>query len=150
MNSPKTALVLLVLIASFFGPQSPAQAEDKTNKKLSEALLGKWQVTSRVRDGVPSDKEFVKNRVLVFEKDKYTVYDSGFESFTVNYKLDSSKKPALFDTTIPGESDQDAILKLEGDKLTICFGRLNGDRATEFKSPKGRDWILLEYKKLKK
>lgn len=136
-----TAAVLTV------GAPSTVPGDDAdATKKLAETLKGKWQLTSRIDDGVASDADFVKNRTMVVGDGKYTLYDGKEEFLTTTLKLDATKKPHHYD--LP-DLKQYGILKLEGDVLTISLGPADGARATEFASPKGKDWVLVTYKRVK-
>lgn len=146
----RTALLFVVFLASARGEHSPAQIDTPANRKLIKALQGKWQCVSRLDDGVRGDADFTRNRVLVVKGNIWTVYDKGKRSFTVQFKVDASKKPIHIDTSIPGDSDEMGILKLEGDTLTLCSASDGDDRPDEFKSPRGSDWLLTVWKRVKK
>ena len=67
------AFVMIAVVVSH--ARSADDAKDEAVKRFKESLQGKWQMTSRVQDGVPSEAELVKNRTVTFEGDKYTVRD---------------------------------------------------------------------------
>lgn len=129
---------------------SGATSEDAPNvsKKLVEALKGKWQLTSRIADGAESDADLVKNRTMVVGDGKYTLYNGKDEFLTTSFKVDATKKPHHFDLPDPDQQEL-GIIKLDGDTLTICIGPKGGPRATEFKSPEGKDWVLVTYQRVK-
>jgi uncharacterized protein (TIGR03067 family) len=141
------ASVLLTL--AVLGTHARSADKDEAVKRFKEALQGKWQMTSRVQDGVPSEAELVKNRTVTFEGDKYIVRDGDKIVGELSYKVDPAKMPALFDVTPNNADYAKGIIKLEGDTLTFCIVS-EGDRPSEFKSERGDERILVEFKKLKK
>src|SRR5262249_11332178 len=141
--------VFLALVVAGTHGRSADDAKDDPVKRFKEALQGKWQMTSRIQDGVPSEVDLVKNRTVTFEGDKYTVRDGDEIIGELSYKVDAAKKPAWFDVTLEGGETAKGIIKLEGDKLTFCVGS-DGTRPSEFKSEKGDGRLLGEFKKVKK
>src|SRR5262249_24377827 len=142
-----SALIALVVGGPF--ARSADDAKDADVKRIKEALQGKWQMTSRIQDGVSSEAELVKNRTVTFEGDNYTVRDGETVAGEVTYEVDPAKKPAWFDVTLKGGESAKGIVKLEGDKLTFCIGN-NSSRPSEFKSERGDGRLLAEFKKVKK
>ena len=144
------ASALLALAGA--GPHAwSAEAEkDKAVKQFKESLQGRWQMTSRIQDGVPSEAKLIKNRTVVFVGDEYTVRDGEKTVSELSYKIDPTKKPAWLDVVPKDAKDGDAgIIKLEGDTLTFCVA-LGGPRPTDFKSEKGDGRLLVEFKRVKK
>ena len=141
------AFVMIAVVVSH--ARSADDAKDEAVKRFKESLQGKWQMTSRVRDGVPSEAELVKNRTVTFEGDKYTVRDGDKIVGELSYKVDPAKMPALFDVTPNNADYAKGIIKLEGDTLTFCVAS-EGDRPSDFKSERGDERILVEFKKVKK
>ena len=141
------AFVMIAVVVSH--ARSADDAKDEAVKRFKESLQGKWQMTSRVQDGVPSEAELVKNRTVTFEGDKYTVRDGERIVGELSYKVDPAKKPAWFDVTPNNADYAKGIIKLEGDSLTFCVAS-EGDRPSDFKSERGDERILVEFKKVKK
>jgi uncharacterized protein (TIGR03067 family) len=139
---------LALAVAGAHG-RSADDAKDDAVKRFKDALQGKWQMTSRIQDGVPSEADLVKNRTVTFEGDKYIVRDGDNVIGELTYKVDPAKKPAWFEVTPDGGETVKGIIKLEGDKLTFCVGG-DGTRPSEFKSEKGDGRLLGEFKKVKK
>jgi uncharacterized protein (TIGR03067 family) len=148
MNRPLILSAVLLLTLFARAPAAPVPTHLMKERPLAEALKGKWQLTSRIENGVESDANLVKNRTLVFGDGKYTLYNGTEEFLTAKFTVDATQKPHHFD--IPGpEFGQFGVVKLEGDVLTICIGPPDGARATEFESPKGKGRILLTYKRVR-
>ena len=143
------ASALLALAVLGTHARSADDAKDEAVKRFKESLQGKWQMTSRVQDGVPSEAELVKNRTVTFEGDKYTVRDGDKVVGELSYKVDPAKMPAWFDVTPNNTDYAKGIIKLEGDSLTFCVSS-EGDRPSDFKSERGDERILVEFKKVKK
>jgi uncharacterized protein (TIGR03067 family) len=143
------ASALLALAVLGTHARSADDAKDEAVKRFKESLQGKWQMTSRVQDGVPSEAELVKNRTVTFEGDKYTVRDGDKVVGELSYKVDPAKKPSWFDVTPNNADFAKGIIKLEGDTLTFCVAG-EGDRPSDFKSERGDERIIVEFKKVKK
>jgi uncharacterized protein (TIGR03067 family) len=135
----------------FAGPhaRSADDAKDEAVKRFAEALQGKWQMTARIQDGVPSEAELIKKRTVTFEGDKYTVRDGVEVVGELSYKVDPARKPAWFDVTPKDGDPARGIIKLEDDTLTFCVGN-DGNRPSDFKSERGDGRLLVEFKKVKK
>jgi len=140
---------LLALAVTGAHARSADDEKDEAVKKFKEALQGKWQMTARIEDGVPSEAELIKNRTVVFEGDNYTVQDGGKVISELSYKVDPAKKPAWFDVTPKDGTPAKGIIKIDGDTLTFCVVN-DGDRPSDFKSERGGGRLLVEFKKVKK
>ena len=140
---------LLALAVTGAHARSADDEKDEAVKKFKEALQGKWQMTARIEDGVPSEAELIKNRTVVFEGDNYTVQDGGKVISELSYKVDPAKKPAWFDVTPKDGTPAKGIIKIDGDTLTFCVVN-DGDRPSDFKSERGGERLLVEFKKVKK
>ena len=71
------------------------------------------------------------------------------------YKTDAKMDPAEIDIMPPDGKDEPTILgiyKIEGDVMTLCFGRGKkgeGQRPTKFESPEGAEVMLMTMKRKK-
>ena len=143
------ASALIALVVSGPHARSADDANEEAVKRFKEALQGKWQMTSRITDGVPSEAELIKIRTVTFVGDSYTVRDGEKIISEVSYKIDLTKKPAWLDVVAEGEEPGKGIIKLEGDTLTFCVG-VEETRPGDFKSEKGDGRLLVEFKRVKK
>src|SRR5262245_42364896 len=107
------ASALFVLAVVGINAWSADDTKDETGKRFKEALQGKWQMTSRIQDGTPSDAEIVKNRTITFAGDKYTVRDGETVIGELNYTVDPAKKPAWLDVSPREGESAKGIVKLE-------------------------------------
>jgi uncharacterized protein (TIGR03067 family) len=148
-------LFLLALAIGLSGgvqhSRSAEAGKDEAAKKLIAALQGKWQMTSRIQDGVASEKKLIKYRTMTFEGDKFTLRDGDKVYGKVAYKINAAKKPAWIDTRFidPDTGSDEGIIKVEGDTMTMCLGYGNG-RPDKFESEEGDGRILAVYKRVKK
>src|SRR5262245_5158292 len=144
------ASALLALVGAGPPARSTDGEKDKAVKQFKESLQGKWQMTARIQDGVPSEAKLIKNRTVVFVGDGYTVRDGEKSVSELSYKIDPTKKPAWLDV-VPKDAKEGyaGIIKLEGDILTFCVAP-GGPRPTDFKSEKGDGRLLVKFKRVKK
>jgi len=152
------ASALIALVVSGPHARSADDAKDEAVKRFKEALQGKWQMTSRIVDGVPSEAEAIKSMTVTFVGDSYTLKSGEKTLSEVSYKIDPTKKPAWLDAVAeveePGKGKIKqkpgiGIIKLEGDTLTFCVG-VEVTRPGDFKSEKGGGRLLVEFKRVKK
>jgi uncharacterized protein (TIGR03067 family) len=143
------ASALLALVISGTPARSADVQQTEAAKRFNEALQGKWQMTSRLQDGVPSEPELIKNRTVTFEGDKYIIRDGEKVIAEPNYKVDPSKSPAWLDVVHKSGESAVGIIKLEGDTLIFCAVGSEGTRPTEFKSEPGDGRLVVQFKRLK-
>jgi uncharacterized protein (TIGR03067 family) len=143
-------LLLLVALTGLLRVSGPAPAEDK---KDPGKLEGKWEPVSQTVDGKESDEDELKNRFAVFKGGKLAFLFKGKERGTAAVKLDPGKSPKQIDITYedgPAKGTTlKGIYKVEGDKLTICFGGFGKSRPAEFASKPGSGTILIVQKRAK-
>src|SRR5206468_4382173 len=92
------AVILGLLLLG--GPARSADPQEETIKRFIEALKGEWQMTSRVDNGVATDEKMVRNRIMIFEADRYLVRDAGKVSIEATYRVDPARKPTWFDIVL--------------------------------------------------
>jgi uncharacterized protein (TIGR03067 family) len=147
-----TVVVGLLLSGPF--ASSNGDAKKEAMQKYVAGLKGKWQMVSRVEDGVASDEDLIKRRTITFEEGRYTVRDADAVYAKATYKIDVTKTPIWFDITHASGPNKGrverGIIKVEGDTMTFCLGPPGGNHPAEFTSPKGQDNVLVVYKRVKR
>jgi uncharacterized protein (TIGR03067 family) len=119
------------------------------------SIVGEWVGEKAVAGG--KEKPVPEGGItFTFAADgKLTVKEGPREKAdTGSYKIDPQKSPAELDIIPPEDKKEgpiQGIYKLDGDTLTICFGRgTGGGRPTKFESPEGSETILMTLKRMKK
>jgi RNA polymerase sigma factor (sigma-70 family) len=142
-----TLVVGLLFGASF------AIGVGKGAKSDKELLQGTWQIISAEIGGKQADDAELaqmKEKPFVFKGDKVI---SKYES---EYQLDTTKNPKWIDLVPldgpPNEKGKTfrGVYRIEGDKLTICFGVVpDGDRPSSLTPPAGEVAGVLVLKRVK-
>jgi len=132
----------------------PAAAQEKgADKKELKKFQGKWVPVSVTVDGKTEEEDEIKDRSMVIKGEKATFMYKDKERGTASLKIDRSKTPAHIDSTYedgPAKGTTlKGIYKIEGDRLTICYGGIGKDRPTDFASKPGSGTILVVQKKAK-
>jgi uncharacterized protein (TIGR03067 family) len=121
-------------------------------KKEPPTIVGEWVGESGIRGGKPDNPP--PGTTITFTKDgKLLMKEGGAEkSHEGTYTADPKKDPAEIDLVPPatekGPTIQ-AIYKIEGDTLTMCFS-MGGERPKSFDSPAGSQIMLVTCKRAKK
>jgi uncharacterized protein (TIGR03067 family) len=118
---------LIVLVATNLLAAEPPKQD--VVKKDVDAIQGSWKLVALEYDGKQAPAEIVAALNLVFKDDTltFTPGEPGFTNY--KFKLDPTTRPASFtmthaDGTNKGETEK-GIYSLDGDRLKICFGRLD-------------------------
>jgi uncharacterized protein (TIGR03067 family) len=130
-------------------------AQDKKEPAAKDApIVGEWVGEKAVAGGkeqpVPPGGitfTFAADGKLTVAEGKKERPDTG------TYKTDPKKDPAEIDIIPPEDKKEptvQGIYKVDGDTLTLCFGRGKGGRPTKFEAPEGSDVIVITLKKAKK
>jgi uncharacterized protein (TIGR03067 family) len=129
---------LLGFVAAFVFSAVPVWADDKKEEKKDEAakIEGKWVATSYQRGGREVPKDMIKTE-LTITKGAYE-FPTGINRISMKGTIAvDAAKGAIDFTPADGPSKGKTLLgiyKVEGDKLTICFGAAGKDRPKEFKT----------------
>ncbi|HEX8914835.1 MAG TPA: TIGR03067 domain-containing protein [Humisphaera sp.] len=120
------AVLGLVAAPAAWAADAPA---DATKAELAK-LAGTWQAVAGSRGGQAATAEELKATQIVFDGEKMRLKDGKRDLEAVVKRLDPSKTPAEFDF-IPskdGKAEEGAptilaVYKLDGETLTIAFGK---------------------------
>jgi uncharacterized protein (TIGR03067 family) len=105
-----------------------------------ERLEGTWTEVEIERDGKREKKERRRAKQLGFSGDKLLMKEKG-EEFEGSFKLDPKQNPKTIDITVKDlHMVQQGIYQLEGDTLTVSFGKK--ERPSEFNSANNAVTIL--------
>jgi uncharacterized protein (TIGR03067 family) len=119
---------------------------DETARKELDDLKGTWVATAWEANGKPTPNDSLKEGAwrLVIKSNEVVIHRSKRKDSYLVKRLDPKAGPREIDLDDEGTALA-AIYKLEGEKLTICFGKEG--RPTEFKSKDGQTLAVFERKK---
>jgi uncharacterized protein (TIGR03067 family) len=144
---------LTLLAAAAFLPAGDAAQTDDARKELAR-LEGTWHLVGREIEGKKATPEEVKkvDATLIIKGDKFTYKSQGAEVWQAVLKIDPTKTPRMIAAThvsgpLKGKTGQ-AVYKLEGDRLTVCFSYTK--RPTDFTTSEGSDRVLVVYQRAQK
>lgn len=113
-------------------------------------LPGDWTYTAGTRAGEKADAARLQGTVT-FTKDTVTIPAGPDAKFVMAYKIDTSKTPATIDLEIKDgpvkEGSTKGIIKLEGNKLSICYSSEGAERPKAFTSTEKDGNSLFELKR---
>lgn len=146
----KTAVNVLAVCSLCFANLAVADEADDAKK-----IQGTWIVVSSEDGGRKPPEEELKNLQIVIEQERMLLKRDGKTLFTVEYKLDPSKKPKWIDLTTVRDDKKErtnpGIYELKGDSLKICFPESGKKRSTKFESkPDSENDVLIVLKRAKK
>lgn len=114
-------------------------------KAFLEELAGTWEVIGGTSEGESTDENQVANTVFVIENDTLTRI-FGDERIRSTLHIQKKKDGVLWFQIAAERGFERGIMKLEGDTLTICVGKV---RQTEFSSTEKNKNTLLVLKRKK-
>jgi uncharacterized protein (TIGR03067 family) len=125
-----------------------APGDEPVNAKK---LVGTWICASAVIDGKPLAEEAAGQLRLTLTPDRYKTVRGERVLFDSTYKVDVTKSPAQIDM-IGTEGDLKdkaalGILKLDGEKLTMCYVMPGKQRPAEFDSQPQSGAFLVVWKR---
>jgi len=144
-------LMALPLVA--LADDSKPEKGDKAEKFDAAKLVGEWKITEGTRSGDKKEPDSLKGAVVI-TKDKISLKSMDMD-FVFSYKLDDKKDPVAIDMetlepdAIKGTKAQ-GIIKIVGDKFTLCYNPMGGARPTKFESTKDDGNFLFVHTKAKK
>jgi uncharacterized protein (TIGR03067 family) len=129
-----------------------ATADDKPAPLDPAKLVGDWSIVEGLKAGEKSGDDAKKGTVIV-DKEKITLKSDDM-TFAFSYTLDAKKSPAEIDLKIVepeglAGATAKGIIKLEKDKVTLCYHPMMGDRPTKFESTKDNGFYLFTMEKKK-
>lgn len=143
------SLVVVLMVTSV------VMAQEQTTQAPAldgETLLGDWEYVSGVRAGEAVAKERLVGTVSI-SKEAFKVPGGPDGDFVMSYKIDTEKSPATVDFTIESgpvpEGEAKGLIKLEGDKLWLCYEPNGGDRPEKLESTADNNAFFFELKRKK-
>jgi uncharacterized protein (TIGR03067 family) len=122
--------------------------EKKAGK--SPSIVGKWMIKSGTRSGAEVPKERLTS-ISITEKE--VTIPAGPNKFVMSYTLDTTKSPIEIDMKIESGPVPDGmakgIVKLDGDKMMLCYNGMGGDRPADFKTAEGDNCFYFSMEKAK-
>lgn len=142
-----TRVVLLAALASVTSAGG--------NRSDHDLLQGRWRLVRARASDFDTREGFGKHVLSVRGTAMTAEHDSGGQREDGPFKIDPTAKPKRIDFKYrgKGEHDRPGIYELDGAKLRICFSSVVPARPelrpTDFDTPPGKGWVLLEYERVK-
>ena len=151
----RVALVTLLCTLGLSAAGGPgALADDKADVENElKKFQGTWTFESVEAGGKKLPIDPFKGMTVTFEGDKYSVKMGDMVVEAATLKLDPSKSPRPFDSTVTEGPNKGkvylAIYEISGDTLKVCFDPEGKKRPTEFKGESGAQTLVI-HKRVKK
>ena len=138
--------IAMGLFVSLCGIVTAQDAEKKAPALDVEKLYGDWEYVSGVRAGEDVMKERLAGTVTI-SKENFKLPGGPDVEFVMSYTIDTTKSPAEIDLKIesgPEEGKAKGLIKLEGNKLWLCYEPMGGDRPKKLESTEENGAFLFE------
>lgn len=124
----------------------------KAPEFAAKDLIGEWTLASGSRAGDEVGKERLVGKITITEES--ITIPAGEDKFVMSYKFDTKASPVAVDMKIlegpaPEGSAALGIIKMEGDKVTLCYDSMGANRPEEFKTSSEDGFFMFELKKVK-
>jgi uncharacterized protein (TIGR03067 family) len=124
--------------------QPPAPAAPR-----SDALDGEWQLIAQLEDGQAPDADFIKDRTITFQSNKWAIRDRGEVTAEGTFSIDRSRRPARLvlssvEAGLPHRLI--GVIQVEDGVLTYCLAK-DGVYPDKFESKQGDRRTLAQYSK---
>ena len=141
-------IVMVMLAVALLTRVSGGQDIPADLKKMA----GTWKTVIHEADGKPTPKELIDKTAgkLIVEGDRYKAYFGDKLADEGTIRLDPATTPKEIDVFPSKDKVMKGIYKIDGDEMSVCFGRPGGERPTEFKTKEGTFQLLLGYQRVKK
>jgi uncharacterized protein (TIGR03067 family) len=148
----RPVILSTLVVTCLLGADEPKKADAKKDKD-TEAIQGKWQMASVVRNGEVIPSNFLATGELVVKGDVYKVSLNDI-SATATFKLDPSKSPKQIDFTYTDGANKGqtipGIYELKGEELKVCRGLDDKtSRPKNLEAPADSELISVVWKKSK-
>jgi uncharacterized protein (TIGR03067 family) len=139
----RTLLLVSVLAIAVPDRQDPNIGE---TRPFEEQLVGQWQVVKRVNSG--RDDPNLGGLHMLFKRDsmQHLLNNGSQPAALFPFTLDAMKRPA----TLTFRGNEKAIVKIEGDHMTLSIGTAGQNFPANFVSTPGSNVTQLELLRVKK
>ena len=147
-GQPMNRILIILLSFSLLA----AAPTDDANKKDLAAMQGDWALEQLTRDGNRASEDEAAVFFRTVKGDKYTLFLFSKKLGSGSFTIDATKTPATIDMHADGAKGKPilGIYKLEGDKLTLCYGIPGAKRPTELVSKEGSGHTLMVWMREKR
>lgn len=134
----KLLAISLILIAI---PVRPDRSAPVAPPSSTNPLLGHWRLVALRFDGIGENEVQAENKALHITPTHMQTFENGIAmpSQDIAYTIDWTRRPATIDLMPKNGTPKrvEGILKIEGDRMFICFA-LEGQRPASFDVPAGQ------------
>ncbi len=140
-------LLLLPLVALMLAADDPTT--DKVIEDDLAVLQGVWTAEKAIMGGMEMPADMLAKVKLEFKGKQVIPHGNGAED-PGDFTLDPAKSPKQINIKPKKEKEVAGIYELKGNTLKFCFARPGLERPKEFKSPAGKEVVLIFLKREKK